>query len=30
MKIVDIHTHVISPDTARYPLSPLGGKQSEW
>lgn len=28
--IVDIHTHVISPDTCRYPLAPLGGKQSEW
>jgi predicted TIM-barrel fold metal-dependent hydrolase len=28
--VIDIHTHVISPDTARYPLSPLGGKQSEW
>lgn len=28
--IVDIHTHVISSDTARYPLAPLGGKQSDW
>ncbi|MDC7788550.1 amidohydrolase family protein [Rhodoplanes sp. TEM] len=28
--IIDIHTHVISPDTARYPLAPLGGKQSDW
>ena len=27
---IDIHTHVISPDTARYPLAPLGGKQSDW
>lgn len=29
-EIVDIHPHVISPDTKRYPLSPLGGKQSTW
>ena len=28
--IVDIHPHVISPDTKRYPLSPLGGTQSTW
>ena len=28
--IVDIHPHVISPDTGRYPLNPLGGKQSTW
>ncbi len=28
--IVDIHPHVISPDTRRYPLNPLGGKQSTW
>lgn len=28
--IIDIHTHVISPDTERYPLAPLGGKQSDW
>jgi L-fuconolactonase len=26
--IIDIHPHVISPDTKRYPLAPLGGKQS--
>lgn len=30
MQIIDTHTHVISPDTVRYPLSPLGGKQSDW
>ncbi|MBF9033052.1 amidohydrolase family protein [Rhodobacterales bacterium HKCCE2091] len=29
-QIVDIHPHVISPDTDRYPLSPLGGRQSSW
>ncbi len=28
--IVDVHPHVVSPDVARYPRSPLGGKQSEW
>lgn len=28
--VLDIHTHVISPDTGRYPLAPLGGKQSDW
>lgn len=28
--VFDIHTHVISADTARYPLAPLGGKQSDW
>lgn len=30
MEIVDTHTHVISPDTATYPVAPLGGKQSTW
>lgn len=30
MRYIDIHTHVISPDTARYPLAPLGGTQSAW
>ena len=29
-QIVDIHPHVISPDTATYPLQPLGGNQSSW
>lgn len=28
--IVDIHTHVVSPDTQSYPLQPLGGTQSDW
>lgn len=28
--IVDIHPHVISTDTKRYPLNPLGGTQSNW
>jgi len=29
-EIFDIHTHVISPDPARYPLAPLDGRQSDW
>jgi L-fuconolactonase len=29
-KLVDIHPHIISADTARYPITPLGGKRSEW
>jgi len=29
-ELIDIHPHVISPDTDRYPLSPLGGNQSTW
>jgi L-fuconolactonase len=27
---IDIHPHVISTDTARHPLAPLGGVQSTW
>jgi L-fuconolactonase len=30
MSIIDIHPHVISPDTVRHPLAPLGGTQSTW
>lgn len=30
MSVVDIHPHIVSPDTQRYPLAPLGGKQSTW
>lgn len=29
-KIIDIHQHIISSDTRRYPITPLGGKQSVW
>jgi predicted TIM-barrel fold metal-dependent hydrolase len=29
-RIVDIHPHIISTDTQRYPVTPLGGKQSGW
>jgi L-fuconolactonase len=28
--VVDTHCHVISPDQSRYPLDPMGGKQSAW
>ena len=28
--IIDTHCHVIATDTARYPLKPLFGKQSDW
>jgi predicted TIM-barrel fold metal-dependent hydrolase len=27
---IDIHPHVIATDTARFPLAPLGGHQSDW
>ena len=30
MPLIDIHSHVISTDSARYPLSPIGGQQSDW
>lgn len=30
MDVVDIHPHSISPDIARYPLAPLGGRLSAW
>ena len=29
-KIFDIHPHIISGDTLRYPVSPLGGTRSKW
>jgi len=29
-ELVDTHTHVISPDRTRYPLAPVGGRQSDW
>jgi predicted TIM-barrel fold metal-dependent hydrolase len=28
--IIDIHPHVISTDTRKYPQAPLGGHQSDW
>ena len=30
MTIVDIHPHIASHDTDKYPVSPLGGKRSDW
>jgi predicted TIM-barrel fold metal-dependent hydrolase len=30
MPLIDIHPHVISTDTTRFPLSPIGGHQSDW
>jgi predicted TIM-barrel fold metal-dependent hydrolase len=30
MPIFDLHTHIISPDTDRYPAKPLGGNRSSW
>jgi L-fuconolactonase len=29
-EIIDIHPHVISPDTMAFPLKPIGGNQSKW
>lgn len=29
-QLIDIHPHIISPDEAAYPKSPLGGVQSSW
>ena len=29
-QIIDIHPHVISPDTGRYPVDPIGGRRSNW
>lgn len=28
--VFDIHPHIVSTDTARYPPAPLGGKRSDW
>jgi L-fuconolactonase len=30
LPIVDLHSHVIADDHARFPLAPMGGQQSEW
>jgi len=30
LPIVDLHSHVIADDASRYPLAPMGGKQSDW
>jgi predicted TIM-barrel fold metal-dependent hydrolase len=30
MPLIDIHPHVVSTDTTRFPLSPIGEQQSDW
>jgi L-fuconolactonase len=30
VRLLDTHTHVISPDLEKYPRDPLGGKPSKW
>ena len=30
LPVVDLHSHVIADDARRYPLDPMGGKQSDW
>jgi L-fuconolactonase len=30
MALIDIHPHVVSTDTQRFPLAPIGGRQSDW
>ena len=30
MALIDLHPHVISPDTTRFPLAPINGRQSDW
>ena len=30
MALIDIHPHVIATDTQRFPLAPIGGRQSDW
>lgn len=30
MDVVDTHCHIISPDEARFPRAPIGGRQSDW
>ena len=29
-KLIDIHPHIVSKDTTRYPITPIGGTRSEW
>ena len=29
-KMIDIHPHIVSKDTVRYPVTPIGGTRSEW
>lgn len=30
LDVIDMHSHVIASDPLSYPLSPMGGKQSDW
>jgi predicted TIM-barrel fold metal-dependent hydrolase len=30
MALIDIHPHVVSTDSRRYPVAPIGGRQSDW
>jgi predicted TIM-barrel fold metal-dependent hydrolase len=30
MALIDIHPHVVSADSKRFPLAPIGGRQSDW
>jgi predicted TIM-barrel fold metal-dependent hydrolase len=30
MALIDIHPHVVATDTTRFPLSPIGERQSDW
>jgi predicted TIM-barrel fold metal-dependent hydrolase len=30
LDVVDSHNHVISPDKVRFPVAPIGGRQSDW
>ena len=30
LKLVDIHPHIVSTDTVRYPVTPIAGKRSDW
>lgn len=30
MTVVDIHPHIVSSDTEKYPITPIGGKRSDW
>lgn len=29
-QLIDIHPHIVSKDTVRYPVTPIGGTRSEW
>src|SRR3954470_3188020 len=30
MALIDIHPHVVATDSRRYPVAPIGGRQSDW